>query len=79
MVRLRALLTETGSAADLSFQFQYGTIKSGKEIQAKSMLLDFNSSMVRLRVAGRDFVFRRRLFQFQYGTIKSLVFSYCEM
>jgi len=53
------------------FQFQYGAIKRRILISTPSILCNFNSSMVRLRViAGSRVLNVPSLFQFQYGAIK---------
>ena len=52
------------------FQFQYGTIKRAVSIGESIGLLNFNSSMVRLKVKGAIADLAVSIFQFQYGTIK---------
>ena len=55
------------------FQFHYGTIKSASNLATVSFIPNFNSTMVRLKAAGRLRGGRGAVFQFHYGTIKSII------
>ena len=66
------------------FQFQYGTIKSHSYLPLLVCVLDFNSSMVRLKAKRGKWWDNSIRFQFQYGTIKSRqqrnkVFWFCSI
>ena len=73
MVRLKEVYDVMNRIA-VSFQFQYGTIKSAGAWHIINKVQPFNSSMVRLK-ASRSLpkLLRVLSFQFQYGTIKSSV------
>ena len=60
-----------GSGSLSIFQFHYGTIKREKTSMSAFNQLDFNSTMVRLKVFRRPRACNVLLFQFHYGTIKS--------
>ena len=54
----------------IQFQFHYGTIKSGFTELCIRHQTDFNSTMVRLKVARKATRYVHQIFQFHYGTIK---------
>ena len=55
----------------ITFQFHYGTIKRNEVGKLIQMLLNFNSTMVRLKGHPLPAANGARTFQFHYGTIKS--------
>ena len=62
----------SGYSTLFSFQFLYGAIKSGQAGRRKNNVSNFNSSMVRLKVACRlGGGLESTSFQFLYGAIKS--------
>ena len=52
------------------FQFHYGTIKRVRPFPKLPWLVDFNSTMVRLKAKTARGTHRDTQFQFHYGTIK---------
>jgi len=71
MVRLKEYEGIRMGLMDEKFQFQYGAIKGTSDERYFCPSTDFNSSMVRLKVAGiLNGELELWLFQFQYGAIK---------
>ena len=68
---IKSAFNATGTTRSVEFQFHIGTIK---RTLIKILLQDntnFNSTLVRLKVAENAFIQRLTLFQFHIGTIKS--------
>ena len=71
MVRLKGYGQPNFEHYYSSFQFHYGTIKRPEWITLLMCIVNFNSTMVRLKVQILELVICLSIFQFHYGTIKS--------
>ncbi len=69
---IKSLHRYAGACWFFLFQFLYGTIKSGTRVCTCSRIVNFNSSMVQLKVVLGAIVSSAGGFQFLYGTIKSI-------